>query len=101
MKLTEKTVELLAVLSRLRVSPEESRAYVQDLESILGYVEKLAALKTDGVAETQHADEGTNVWRDDVVKDCDPDVRRRLLAAFPRRNGDLLEVQAVFEGRTE
>jgi len=48
-----------------------------------------------------HAADLENVRRADVVEGCDAEVRDRLIAAFPRREGDLFEVNAVFEGRTE
>lgn len=94
-------VQHLAKLTRLSLPEGEASSYVHDLGAILGYVRKLTEIDTDGVPETAHADAGVNVLCEDDAQPCDPDLRRRLIAAFPRRNGDLLEVQAVFENRTE
>ena len=92
-------IKHIAKLARLRVSPEEVEGYRQQLGSIIDYVKKLQELDTKNVPETQHAPGLSNVLRDDEIVACDPEVRRRIIEAFPRRQGDLLEVQAVFEDR--
>lgn len=101
MTISPDDIRHLAGLSRLKLEDEKIDAYAEDLASILGYVAKLAELDTSDVPEMAHAADLVNVRREDVVEGCDADVRERLLKAFPRREGDLLEVNAVFENRTE
>jgi len=91
----------IAKLARLRIEPENVAKTAAELESILGYVTKLQELDTDGVPELAHGDGLSNVFRADVATVCDQDVRHRVIAAFPHREGDLLEVPAVFVDRTE
>ncbi len=64
-------------------------------------MEKLQELNTDEVPEFQHAAGSVNVFREDVEDGCKEDIRQRALENFSNREGDLLKVQAVFEGRTE
>lgn len=101
MKFSREEVLKIAKLARLHLEEEDIAKYQEDLGSILTYVEKLQELNTDDVPEFQHAAGGVNVFREDVVENCDEDVRRRALENFSAREGDLLKVQAVFENRTE
>lgn len=101
MKLSKEEVVGIAKLSRLHIEEEDLAQYQEDLGSILGYVEKLQELNTDDVPEFQHAAGGTNVFRDDVVEECDSDTRDRAVENFSEREGDLLKVQTVFANRTE
>lgn len=91
----------LAKLARLQVPEADVAGYRTDLEAILGYVNKLKELDTEGVPEMAHADGAQNVWREDVAAACPADEREAMIKAFPVRSGDLLEVQAVFANRTE
>jgi len=101
MPLTSDEITHIAKLARLHITDVEVEQYKQQLGSILEYVQKLQEVNTDDVAELQHALDVTNVFREDVEVTCDPEVRRRAIENFSSRSGDLLEVQAVFEGRTE
>ncbi len=101
MALTLEEVQKIAKLSRLSLTEEETETYKEQLGSILEYVQKLQEVNTDDVTELQHALNITNVFREDMVEPCDPTVRRNALNNFSNRKGDLLEVPAVFESRTE
>ena len=96
MALTTEEVKHIALLSRLHLTENEVEKYRNQLDSILMYIETLQAVDTTDVPELQHALEVSNVFREDVVEVCEPDVRDRLLENFSNRQGDLLEVQAVF-----
>ncbi len=101
MGISNEDISHIARLARLRVEPEELPRYAEQLGSILEYVTKLTELDTEGVAELAHGAGLSNVFREDVAVPCDPEVRARIVAAFPHREGDLLEVPAVFEDRSE
>lgn len=101
MALTKQDVQHLADLARLELTEEEIDTYRGQLGSILEYVAKLQELDTEGVEPMAQGAGLENVLRDDEVAACDPEVRRRIIEAFPSREGDLLKVQAVFEERTE
>ncbi len=101
MKLSKEEVLHIADLSRLALSDEETEQYQDQLGSILGYVNKLQELNTDGVAEFSHGSDLTNVFRADEPKACGAMEHDSIVNAFPRKQGVLLEVQAVFDDRTE
>ena len=101
MAFTEKEIKHLAKLSRLKLSGAEEKAYQKELGSILEYVAKLQGVDTKGVPELAHGSGASNTFREDEVIGCDPTTQEAIKQSFPRRQGDLLEVQAVFEGRTE
>jgi len=54
-------VEHVARLARLALSPDEKERMRRELNSILGYIDKLLALDTEGVPPTSHAVPMTNV----------------------------------------
>jgi aspartyl-tRNA(Asn)/glutamyl-tRNA(Gln) amidotransferase subunit C len=91
----------IAKLARLQVEPEELPEYADKLGAILEYIAKLQELDTEGVPELAHGAGLLNVFRADVIEACDEDERCRIIDAFPHSEGDLLEVPAVFNDRTE
>ena len=101
MPITPEEIRHLATLSRLKLDEEAVPGYAKDLDAIVGYVDQLRELDTTGVPEMMHVEDVTNVWREDVVAGCDVDERMRMIAAFPRKSGDLLEVDAVFADKTD
>jgi len=68
MALTRKEVEEIAHLTRLNLTPEELAQFGSQLESILGYVEKLNELRLDGIEPTAHVLPLTDRGRADEVK---------------------------------
>lgn len=98
MTLKEEDIRHITKLARLRFG-EDLETYRAQMDSILEYIGMLQELNTDDVPEFMHAADQTNQWREDVVEGCGEDVRKRLIEAFPAKEGELLKVQAVFEGR--
>lgn len=101
MALTNEELKRLARLSRVRVTDDELDGFRSKIGAVIEYVAKLKELDTTGIPEIANGAGDTNTFRDDVPENCSEAERARLLGAFPRRMGDLLEVQAVFESRTE
>jgi aspartyl-tRNA(Asn)/glutamyl-tRNA(Gln) amidotransferase subunit C len=58
----------VAKLARLALEEEELDALTGQMDAILGYVEKLNALNTDGIVPTAHAVPMENAFRADEVK---------------------------------
>jgi aspartyl-tRNA(Asn)/glutamyl-tRNA(Gln) amidotransferase subunit C len=101
MQLTNQDIKHIAELSRLELKDNEVEIYRGQLVSILGYVEKLSEVNTEGVAELSVGSSAINVWRDDEIVACEISERESAIHSFPRKQGSLLEVPAVFENRTE
>jgi aspartyl-tRNA(Asn)/glutamyl-tRNA(Gln) amidotransferase subunit C len=95
MSLSIEEVAKVALLARLRVSPEELETFTSQLSSIVDYVALLQALDTTGVEPLAHGIEMRNVFRDDVRGPALP--REQALANAPQRDRVAFLVPAVLE----
>lgn len=68
MKIDRLQVEQVARLARLALEAEELDALTGQMDTILGYVEKLNTLNTDGIVPTAHAVPMENAFREDVAR---------------------------------
>ncbi|MFH1404520.1 MAG: Asp-tRNA(Asn)/Glu-tRNA(Gln) amidotransferase subunit GatC [Patescibacteria group bacterium] len=101
MALDKEEIQKIAKLARLRIEESEIDMYKEQISSILEYVEKLQELDTNEVPELAFASGDLNVFREDEAYACDSSTRDSIVDQFPQKQGDLLEVQAVFEDRNE
>jgi aspartyl-tRNA(Asn)/glutamyl-tRNA(Gln) amidotransferase subunit C len=67
MKITRLEVEQVARLSRLALEEAELEALTGQLDAILGYVDQLNELNTDGILPTAHAVPMENAFRPDQI----------------------------------
>ena len=86
-------VRKVAKLARLDLPEEKIATYTGQLERILGYVDQLQAVDTDGVPATTRAVEVVNMTREDTV--VPTDVREQLLDEAPLREGDFFRVPKI------
>lgn len=93
--LTREEVAKVALLARLRLSEEELDRMTSQLGSILGYVERLAEVDTEGVEPMAHAVERTNVFREDVETPMLP--REAALANAPKTDGQYFLVPQILD----
>lgn len=68
MKITRAEVEHVARLARLALQEEELDVLTGEMDAILGYVDQLNELDTDGIIPTAHAVPMENAFREDVVR---------------------------------
>lgn len=68
MSLSQKELEHLAGLARIELSEENLSTYLEQLNSILEYVEPLKNLQLDNVEPTIYGISLNNVLREDEVK---------------------------------
>jgi aspartyl-tRNA(Asn)/glutamyl-tRNA(Gln) amidotransferase subunit C len=95
MSLSPEDVAKVALLARLRVSPEELETFTGQLNSIVDYVAQLRELDTTDVEPLAHGVEMRNVFRDDEVG---PALSREAaLANAPKRSRDSFLVPAVLD----
>lgn len=93
MELTRADVEKVSLLSRLLLTEEEIDRMSRQLTNIVGYVEQLQAIPTDGVEPMAHAIDMHNVFADDVLE---PSLPRELaLANAPKHDEECFRVPAV------
>ena len=84
----------LAQLSSLQLADDEIDGLQADIANILGYVEQLGELNTDGVEPTYQVTDLENVWRDDKVIDYGIS-REQLLALSPESTENAVKVPKV------
>lgn len=70
MKIDHEALQKIAHLSRLEVKPEEERALLASMESVLTWMEQLDELDTEGVEPLTHMTDEVNNWREDVAKNA-------------------------------
>ena len=95
MKLSREEVQRVAVLARLRLTPEEQSSLTDELDRILGYMDKLNQLDTADVDLFSHAANITKTLREDRVTNR-PNADA-LLANAPDRDGTFFKVPKIIE----
>jgi aspartyl-tRNA(Asn)/glutamyl-tRNA(Gln) amidotransferase subunit C len=95
MKITVADVEHVARLARLELTLGEKELFAGQMDAILGYVEKLKGLDTEGIVPTSHAVPMENAFREDVVQ---PSLGlKKALANAPQSAGTFFAVPKVIE----
>lgn len=93
MSLDRQQVAKIAVLARLSLTESELDEMTQQLGKIVGMVDQLSAVNTDGVDPLVHAIELQNVLQEDEVKASLP--REKTLANAPDADDECFRVTAV------
>jgi len=95
LKLSSKEVEYVARLARLEVTDKETEKFTAQLNDILGYIDKLNELNTDGVEPMSHAIAVTNAFREDKI--VDSIGIEKALANAPDGRGEFFRVPKVID----
>jgi aspartyl-tRNA(Asn)/glutamyl-tRNA(Gln) amidotransferase subunit C len=93
MSLTRADVEKVSLLGRLLLSEAELDTMTTQLGRVVGYVEQLNEVRTEGIEPMAHAVEMQNVFRDDALGASLP--REAALANAPKRDSECYRVPAV------
>jgi aspartyl-tRNA(Asn)/glutamyl-tRNA(Gln) amidotransferase subunit C len=84
MSISRQDVEKVALLARLQLTEAELGTMTEQLAQIVGYVNQLSEVNTDGVDPMAHAIEVNNVFRGDCVAASLP--REEALANAPHQD---------------
>jgi aspartyl-tRNA(Asn)/glutamyl-tRNA(Gln) amidotransferase subunit C len=95
MRLTRKEVQQIAMLARLRLTPEEEERLTEQLDNILRYMGKLNQLDTSGIEPFGHTVEVINPMREDIV--TNQANAEALLANAPAKENTFLQVPKIIE----
>jgi aspartyl/glutamyl-tRNA(Asn/Gln) amidotransferase C subunit len=95
-KITEKDIENLATLARIKVGDEEKAQLVKEMDSILAYVDtiKKATIKGADVAE-ERIGAVKNVARADEAHVLSHNDLERILVEIPDREGNFVAVKKI------
>ncbi|MBC8044056.1 MAG: Asp-tRNA(Asn)/Glu-tRNA(Gln) amidotransferase subunit GatC [Rhizobacter sp.] len=67
MAVTKQDVDYIAVLARLAFTDAEKEKLTDEMNSVLGYMEKLNSLDTTGIEPLSNMNDRTNVFRPDEI----------------------------------
>ena len=88
-------VAYVAELARLELSDDEKAVFQPQLESIVGYVEKISEVDVSGVEPMMHGRDIANALREDAVRPSLP--VETALANAPKRIGDEFLLPKIVE----
>lgn len=94
-RITRSEVERIAALARLELSGPEADRMTAELETILGFVETLSGLDTEGVEPTAHAMSlATPLRPDEPAEPLDPAL---AMSNAPEQDGFAFVVPKVLD----
>jgi aspartyl-tRNA(Asn)/glutamyl-tRNA(Gln) amidotransferase subunit C len=93
MSVTIQDLEKIAGLARLILKEDEKEKFLEQVNQILKYVEKLNEINTDGVEPLSHSMDLVNVMRKDIEK---PSLtQKEALKNAPLKNDKFFRVPKV------
>ena len=95
MRLELETVEHIAALARVGLTPEELERMRDQLSDVLDHISMLQEVNTDDILPTAQVIQLQNVMRDDVVRPSLP--REQVLLNAPDQEDGYFRVNAVLD----
>lgn len=89
------TVAKIAKLARIALSDADKQHYANEINGIMGWIEQLAEVNTDGVEPLMSVSHATLPQREDVVNK--PNTPEELLANAPKSEYGCFVVPKVIE----
>lgn len=93
MKITEETVDHIAHLARLEFTGENKQAIMQDMQNIVGFMDKLSEVDTEGVEPLIFMSDEINVLREDVAEVTVG--QKEALKNAPKHDSDYFRIPKV------
>lgn len=98
MSIDKKEVEHIAELARIKLAEKEKDKMTKELGAILGYIDKLKEVNTEGIEPIAHITGLTDIFRkDDNPREPDSENIKRLMEQAPSEKGGYVKVKSVFE----
>lgn len=95
MEITDELVEHIAHLARLEFEGEKKEAIKADLTKIIGFVDQLSEVDTEGVEPLIFMTNSINVLREDEVKETITQVE--ALKNAPHKDSDYFKIAKVLK----
>ncbi len=89
-------VQKLAQLTALTITDDQAQTMTDELNEILGYVEQLSEVDTDGIEPTYQVNGLENITRPDEIKDMSVS-QENLLKNAPEQQDGSIKVPRVLE----
>ena len=97
MEISDDELKHLGKLARLEFSDEQAGLYKQQMADILGYIEQLNELETDGVEPMESVAGDSELREDTATNDNSAQVRDANLKGAPKSKDGFIVVPKVFE----
>ena len=94
MSISKEEVKHIAKLSRIELSEGELTKFQGELNRILGYIEVLKTIDTEGVEPLAQVTGLENAYREDVTMDSG--LQDKIIKNAPEREGRFIKVKKVF-----
>jgi aspartyl-tRNA(Asn)/glutamyl-tRNA(Gln) amidotransferase subunit C len=94
-KISPEEVKHIAELARIYLTEEEKEEFSKELSDILVYIGQLQEINTENVEPVSQITGMVNVFREDVIKECDEKTRRRIIDDFPEEKDGYIKVKQV------
>lgn len=85
----------IAGLARIGLREEEIEKYQRELSLILDYFKKLETVDTNAVDSIGHITGSHSVTRDDVIIECDVEIREDIKNNFPDKKDNQAKVKSI------
>ena len=95
MEITNKLIQNIAALAKLEFDEESADQMKADLEKIIGFIDKLSEVDTDGVDPLIYLSEEVSVLREDEIKVVVSQVE--ALKNAPEKDSDYFKVPTVLK----
>mgnify|MGYP001293696511 FL=1 len=95
MEITNKLIQDIAALAKLEFDEQSAKQMKADLEKIIGFVDKLNEIDTEGIEPLIYLSEEVNVLREDEVKAVISQVE--ALKNAPEKDSDYFKVPTVLK----
>ncbi len=95
MKITDKLIREIAALAKLDFDKNSAEQMKDDLEKIIGFIDKLSEVDTDGVEPLIYLSDEVNVLRKDEIKAVLSQVD--ALKNAPDKDSDYFKVPTVLK----
>ena len=95
MEITRELVSYAAGLSRIKLDEEQTAAMQKEISELVGYMDILNDIDTEGIEPVSHVFDVHNVFREDIVQEsCD---RAELLKNAPVHTDESVVVPKTVE----
>ena len=95
MEISDKTVKDVAHLARLEFDDHQLEKIKNDLSRMIGFVNKLNELDTDGIEPLIYVSEESNILREDVV--AHQVSQKEALKNAPKKDSDYFKAPKVID----
>ena len=95
MEITNKLIQDIAALAKLEFDEQSAKKMKADLEKIIGFVDKLSEIDTEGVEPLIYLSEEVNVLREDEIRAVISQVE--ALKNAPQKDSDYFKVSTVLK----